>query len=429
MGRRLAPLIALALAALPGAAQAAPDCPQRFEGRPLLEGQGKLESAIVDPRGPLWFTSPKGLMALDRPGAEPRLVAEIPEPGGIAFDLAGNLVVGSGNTIQKGATGDASGPAQMFRVDPTTGAKEVYATGLSMANGIVRAPDGAFLASNAGGFNIDRVVDGQTQRGWARVQSGNGLAIDPGGRWLYVAQTFKPAAIQQVDLADPSRVTPFVEAGPEDAQAGLDGMDRDAAGSLFVAANAKGEVWRVAGAPPEICVVLRGLPAFPNGPSAVAVGKPGTPFPPENLYIVAFNGSLTEIAGAAAPEGPGASGGGRPGSGSGGSGGGPPGSGGAGGNPSGPASAPAQALRLRVTPRSARVRKRTRFALVVERFAENGWQPAARARVRFGGRTYRAGRAGRIRVTRRFRRPVRLRLRARYGGLRSPAVVVRVTRR
>ncbi|HEV2813758.1 MAG TPA: SMP-30/gluconolactonase/LRE family protein, partial [Solirubrobacteraceae bacterium] len=304
MPRRLTALAALALAAFPATAAAAPDCPEKSESRALLENRGTLESVIVDPRGPLWFTNDNSLLRLERPGAEPQVVAEIEEPGGLAFDLAGNVIVGTGNSLQNGAMGDATGPSGLVRVDPLTGAKEVYATGLSMANGLVRGPAGEFYASNDGGFNIDKVVDGKTQRGWAKVQSGNGLVIDSGGRWLYAAQTFKPAAIQQVDLTDPSKVTPYVEAEPADTEAGLDGMDRDAADRLFVTANGAGEVWRVAGAPPEICVVLRGMPGFPDGPSAVAVGRPGTPFSPANLYVVAFNGTLTEISGAATPPAP-----------------------------------------------------------------------------------------------------------------------------
>lgn len=424
--RLLVPLAAAALAA-PAPALAAPACPEQPDTRVLLEGQGKLESVIVDPRGPLWFTSDRGVLRLERPGAEPQLVVELDEaPGGLAFDPAGNVIVGFGNSFANGAVGDATGPAALMRIDPVTGEKEVYATGLSMANGVVRAPDGAFLASNAAGFNIDRVVDGETERGWARVQSANGLTIDSGGRWLYAAQTFKPAAIQQVDLTDPSRVTPFVEAAPEDAEAGLDGMDRDAADRLFVAANAAGEVWRVAGAPPEICVLVGGLATFPNGPSAVAVGKPATPFPPENLYVVAFDGSLVEVPGAATPPPARGGGGGRPDHAGGGRGdGGPPDRAAGDGAKAGDV----LALRLRVRPRTVRVRRRTRLRIVVERFADNGWQRAGGARVRIGrGRALRTSRAGTLRVVRRFRRARRVRMRATFGGVRSAPVAVRVRR-
>ncbi|HEX2086535.1 MAG TPA: hypothetical protein VHF89_12705 [Solirubrobacteraceae bacterium] len=405
MGRRTASLIALALAALPAPAAAAPDCPERSETRVLLEGQGTLESVIVDPRGPLFFTNERSVLRLERPGEQPTVLAEVEEPGGLAFDLAGNLIVGFGNTASNGARGDATGPSGLMRIDPVSGAKEVYATGLSMANGLVRGPDGSFYASNDFGRNIDRVVNGQTERGWAHVPSGNGLAIDTGGRWLYAAQTFQPAAIQQVDLSDPERVTPYVEAGPGDQQAGLDGMDRDAADQLFVTANGAGQVWRVAGSPPEICVVVRGLPGFPDGPSAVAVGRPGTPFPPTHLYVVAFDGRLHEIAGAAAAEPP------------------PPGRRGAAGGPA--AQAP---LRVRVRPTVVVRRQRRRFSIVVERFADHGWQPVPGATVRFAGRRLRTRADGTLRFRHRFARAGRRHVRAFAAGVRSRAVTIVVRR-
>ncbi|HEX8120551.1 MAG TPA: SMP-30/gluconolactonase/LRE family protein [Solirubrobacteraceae bacterium] len=424
--KHLLPAVAVvASAVLAPPAAAAPDCDPPVQPTKLLEAQGHLESVIVDPRGPLYFTNATSVLRLDRPGAQPQVVADVDVPGGLAFDLAGNIIVGSGNSLQNGSTGDATGPSKLVKIDPLTGRTEEYATGLSMGNGLVRGAGNTFYASNDGGFNIDRIVDGKTERGWARVQSGNGLAIDTAGRWLYAAQTFKPAAIQQVDLTDPSRVTPLVEAGPEDAQAGLDGMDRDGADQLFVAANGAGQVWRVAGAPPQICVLVRGLPGFPDGPSAVAVGRPGTPFPPENLYVVAFNGTLLELARVAAPPLEGGAGGGMPGGGSGGG----AGSGAGGTTPGGGAPrGAAMPVRLRLTPRIAVAGRRTRFRVVVEVFRDHGWQRASRARVRFAGRTLRVRRSGARRFARRLRRPGRYRVRATFRGVRSPPVTLLVRR-
>ena len=96
---------------------------------------------------------------------------------------------------------------------PETAARaRPYASGLSMGNGVDRGPDGSFYASNDFGSNIDRIADGQTERGWAKVESGNGLQVDSTGKWLYVAQTFRPAAIQRVEIANPQNVTPFAVA-------------------------------------------------------------------------------------------------------------------------------------------------------------------------------------------------------------------------
>jgi sugar lactone lactonase YvrE len=262
----------------------------------LLTGQGTLESVIVDRRGHLFFTNENSLLRLDRPRGRPTVLTQIESPGGLAFDDSGFLIVGYGNSIENGTVGDATGPSGLLRVDPATGASEVYATGLSMANGVARAPDGSYYASNDVGSNIDRIVDGQTERGWSHVDSGNGMTVDKSGHYLYVAQTFRPAAIQRIDLADPTSVTPYFTAGPEDISAGFDGLTRDDEDTLFVAANGAGQVWRIdRGDPATGCILLGGIPAFPDGPSAVATGHGHGNFPGRNLYVVAFNGTLLEL--------------------------------------------------------------------------------------------------------------------------------------
>ena len=289
------------LAAAPATAAALAPCPGPAPAtRTLLSDQGTLESVIADHRGRLFFTTDDALMRLDDPDGEPKLLVPVPEPGGLAFDTDGSLVVGYGNSPSNGTIGDAAGPSGLLRVDPDSGESEVYATGLSMANGLVRGPDGSFYASNDFGSNIDRITDGKTERGWAQVESGNGLAIDSEGRYLYAAQTFRPAAIQKVALNDPTEVSDYVRAGPDDTAAGLDGMTRDGADNLFVAANGAGQVWRVGADPVEACLLLDGLAPFPDGPSAVATGA-GRGFPARNLYVVTFDGNVIEIADVAVP--------------------------------------------------------------------------------------------------------------------------------
>ena len=305
MRRPLAVLVALlALAATPAAALAAPDCPERSPSRELLSGLGTLESVIVDTKGRLFFTDGGHVLRLDRPGDQPRILADVTEPGGLALEPGGDLIVGTGNSVSNGLAGDLTGPSGLVRLDPDSGAAQPFASGLSMANGLVRGPDGAYYATNDMGSNVDRVLGGQTQRGWAKVDSGNGVAIDSSGRWLYVAQTFRPAAIARVDLRDPASVATHYAAEPADVAAGLDGMTIDAADRLFVTANGAGQVWRVSGSPAQACVVLRGLAGFPDGPSAVAVGARKGPFPATNLYVVTFDGRLIEISGAAVAKKP-----------------------------------------------------------------------------------------------------------------------------
>jgi hypothetical protein len=291
--------LVLAWACTSESAVAAPPCAdQPSSVRTLLENQGTLESVIADESGRLFFTNEDSVLRLDGRGEAPELLAHVPSPGGLAFDADGSLIVGSGNTAANGTVGDLTGPSSLVRIDPDTGAQQLFATGLSMGNGLARDPAGNFYASNDFGMNIDRIRNGQTERGWAHVDSGNGLVVDTAGRYLYAAQTFRPAAIQRVDLANPANVTPHFVADPADIAAGFDGMARDDADRIFVAANASGEIWRVSGTPATGCLILDGLPGFPDGPSAVATGGNGT-FPATNLYAVTFDGKLIELVGAA----------------------------------------------------------------------------------------------------------------------------------
>ena len=397
--RRLALTAAvLLLAAAPPARAAAPDCPDAAKPRTLVEGQPTLESVAVDPLGRLLFSTPTGLMILDRPGAQPRPFAEIDEPGGIVFDGLGHAIVGTGNTIPNGTRGDETGPAGLVRVDLATGAVAPFATGLSMANGVARGPDGTIYATNDFGRNVDRIKPsgGPAERGWAKVQSPNGLEVESSGRFLLVAQTFQPAAIQQVDLRNPSDVRPYVEADADDVQAGLDGTTIDASDRLYAVANGAGEVWRIEGRPPRICKLARGLPGFPDGPSDITLGRAGTPFPPENAYVVTFDGHVYELAGVArggsafvpAPALDPADSGSSvvP----------------ADAEPPPASSRRAPSVRVRVSPRIARVGRRTRFTITVERFRAPAWRAVRGARVRFAGRTLRTNRAGRAITRRRF---------------------------
>jgi gluconolactonase len=294
---------ALAVAAMwPGAADALSPCPGGPpKARTLVSWPTGLESVIVDAKGRLFFTDGSGgrLMRLDRPGAQPRvLVSDIDGAGGLALDPDGSILMGRGNNTENGLVGGETGPAGILKVNPDTGASSVYATNMAMANGAARGPDGALYGTDDLGSSVDRVPPGGgvAERGFAQVESGNGDAVDPTGRYLYVNQTFQPAAIQQVDLEHPDQVTPYFTAtDPADLPAGLDGMAIDPAGRLYSAANGTGQIWRVdPGMPAQGCLLFGGLDRYPNGPSATAVGTTGS-FPPANLYVVTFGGDLIEL--------------------------------------------------------------------------------------------------------------------------------------
>jgi sugar lactone lactonase YvrE len=377
---------------VPAAAQAVPDCSPLPERKTILSGQPILESIIADARGRLYYTdiSNNWLMRLDAPGAEPKHLAS-GGGGGLAWDLDGSLVWGfNGSTQNSVADGPDGG---LLRVDPETGKTTEITRGMGQANGIVRGPDGAFYASNDFGNGIDRVFQGKVQDDWSKVQTPNGLVIDTAGRYLYAAQTFKPASIAKIDLADPTKETPFFEATGADLPAGPDGMTRDDRDRLFLAVNGLGEVWRI-DTDGTACALARGI----MNASALNWGGGAPGFPARNLYVVAFSGVLIELANAT--DKPLAAG------------------------PPKPAEQPA--LRLSVSPSTVHRRRVVRFKLRVTTATQPS-APVAGATVRMGNRRATTGSTGRATISVGYFHPGSKSVRALLAGYRSAATRITVT--
>jgi len=298
--RALGAVVALALL-VPAPALAVPDCKRYPEARVIAEGLGTLESALMDRQGRLLIGGDGALMRMDTPGSEPEVVVPgIEGPGGLAFGGDGFLYMGFVDTIAIGAQGDVDPQAGLLRIDPETGEQTVFAEGLSMANGLVRGPDGSFYASNDIVGGIDRITpDGQVEHRWSDVVSANGLVLARDKASLLSAQTFTAAAIARVPLDDPAAIETYYAAPAEDTAAGLDGMIRDRRDRLYVAANGAGEVWRV-NRSPAACSMASMAP-FPDGPSALAFGRGKRGFDRRNLYVVNFAGEVIELEGARGP--------------------------------------------------------------------------------------------------------------------------------
>ncbi len=286
----------------PARAVAYPD-PKPPRPKVLHSKLGALESAIVDDRGRLFFTSQTwdgpmrgAVLRLDRPGADPVPIARgIDSPGGLALGERGKLIVGFGDSASGGLIGNIVGRAGLLLIDLDSGERETWVSGLGMANGIVRAADGTVYASNDVGTHIERIDrHGSVQRRWAKLWSANGLAVDPTGRYLYAAQTFTRSAIRRIELANPANVT--IHASPDLAGAGafLDGMTIDPAGRLYVAANGAGQIWRV-----DTDGTIRALARGLRFPSAVALGRGPRGFSEGNVYAVTFSGEIVAVPGAA----------------------------------------------------------------------------------------------------------------------------------
>lgn len=269
-----------------------PDCAGVAGVRVVHEGLGAMESAAFLPSGKLVFSQPfrSKLMRKDSLTAQPVEVASgISMPGGIVVNSETEVVIGTGNGA--GGVVPSLGLAGLARVDLVQGQVTPVVKGLSMANGVVRAPDGSYYASDNLALSLDRVSpSGVVQRKWLNLNS-NGLALSRDGRTLFVNQ-FMPAAIKAVNLAD-GAVTLHAAVPLQRALAGLDGLDIDAQGNLYVAAYLSGEIWR-ASPGGQLCRLAQGL----SLPSAVVVGKPGQGFAPDSVYVLSYSGRMYEIAGA-----------------------------------------------------------------------------------------------------------------------------------
>ena len=267
-----------------------PDCPGVGAPRVLLDKQGPLESIAFDTSGRLLFTNmtQKALMRMDLPGATPVTVATgLSGPGGIAVVNEHEAYVGTGNGVN--GLIPALGLAGIAHVDLDTGAVKPYAAGLSMSNGMVRANDGTFYASDDLAKSLDRVLpDGTVQRGWLRLNS-NGMALSLDQKTLYVNQ-LTPAKVFAVDRAT-GAISLVVEAPPARKWTWLDGLDIDSQGRLYVVAYFGGEVWRVEPKTGQMCVAAKGL----SLPSAVAVGHAGHGYAPTSIYITTHSGRVHEV--------------------------------------------------------------------------------------------------------------------------------------
>jgi sugar lactone lactonase YvrE len=289
---------------VPGEASAVPDCPGAQAPRGILTGQGTLESIAADAKGRLFYTDTNtGIVwRLDGPAAQPKPLTE-PIAGalGVMVEPNGSLVVGNGNGDREALLDD--GHAGLVRVNAQTGkVGAVITDGFDMSNGIAHGPDGAYYGSNDFGGGVDRFLRGQVTDNWADLQSPNGIVIDKAQRYMYAAQTFKPASVARIELAT-GRVEPYVDAplGP-DIFGGPDGITRDDADRLYVAVNGLGEIWKV-DTDRSICALARGY----TFASSLTFGGGGG-FPRTSLFFVTFQGQLVELPGVTAnppsPPGP-----------------------------------------------------------------------------------------------------------------------------
>jgi sugar lactone lactonase YvrE len=381
----------LACLLAPPSALAAPDCPGTAPPREVMSGLGVLEAIAADRAGRLYLSDMGGgrVLRVDRPGAEPHVLARFPSPGGLTWDADGTLIAGYGNGAAQGVADN--GQAGLNRVDPDSGETATIASGMGMANGVVRGPDGAVYVTNTfgrEGGRIDRVRGAQVDEAWSPVDGLNGLVIDRAGQNLYGSSTSGPPRIARIPIARPAEVETYAAPTEADGLNGFDGMARDDADRLYVTTQPAEEVWRIDG-PGRICALARGIEA----PSAVAFGGGGAGFPADSLYVITFTGRVIEVPAATD----------RP-----------------------PAPGPPLRLRLAVEPRTVRAGRAARFRFRVRAADRGRTLPVAGAIVRFAGRRVATDGAGRAELVRRIVRPRALPATATARGYQAARAQVRV---
>lgn len=284
------------LGAVPAAAET-PLCVGSFSQRTLFSGQGPMESVTVGGGGTLYVSGldldggGSAIYSYTRGGpAKDRIVSGPDGPGGLAW-AGRDLLWGYGNLLANGAVGDLDPMAGLYRVNPRSGGKKLLSDHLGMANGIARGRDGSVYASNAGGTKLDRITpDGETENGWATVQSANGLALGKNGRYLFANQMVVPSSsIAKIDTRDPSKVFTYFT-NPEGTNVLFDGLARDDENNLYAAVFGKGEVWKIT-PEREACVVASGLSLT----SAVAISSAKKGYRRGNLYAVGYDGNVVQV--------------------------------------------------------------------------------------------------------------------------------------
>ncbi|MCW2545085.1 MAG: hypothetical protein JWM40_2637 [Frankiales bacterium] len=257
----------------------------------LVTGLGVLEN-LLPTRNEIFFSG-GGVQRFTR-GAAPTLFAAASSPGALRIK-DGALWFVTGDGLQSGAFGRADGTLQ--RLDLRTKKQTTFATGLTMPNGFTFLPDGSAVTSRdlsvLNPTGITRITTkGVVQPSWSNQNDGNGMAVDPTGRYLYSDETFTPASnIYRTEIAHPERRTVLTSlGGVKVPPKGLDDLTLSSSGALYVAANSAGQVIRVDPRTGGSCIIASGLTTI----SSVRQGAGGA-FPRNHLYATTFTGRIAEI--------------------------------------------------------------------------------------------------------------------------------------
>jgi hypothetical protein len=287
--------IAAALTAAGSAGGATQPTCTPWGSRTVASGLGILENLSFDGTGGMLLSawSESAILRLTPSGALSPVALGVKGPGGQRV-LGHVLYFNTGDSPESGELGIADGTLQ--RLDLRSGQRTTVATGLTMPNGLLFLPDGDAVVSRDEGTGtgitrIPRDDPSHPQANWIATDDSNGMAVDPTNTWLWFVQTNHDGMpLMRAPLSDPSQATLYASLG---SGSGLDDMDIDAHGVLYIAVNRyplTGEVIRFDPQTRATCVIAAGL----NAPSSVKFGR-GPGWPSDRLYVVAFDGTVHEL--------------------------------------------------------------------------------------------------------------------------------------
>jgi sugar lactone lactonase YvrE len=288
MPRRV--LIVLILAAVLAAPSASFSRPTTVCGpwhvKTLLTGQGWLENLNFDGHGGMTISAlAQGkILRLTRHGLS-TLAANVFAPGG-QVRLGHFLYFNTGDTVPPMPNGTIE------RLDLRTGRTSVWASGLTMPNGLALLPDGDAVVSRDIGTGTGlTLVPSHPPRAprieWARLDDTNGLFVDPTGKWLYTDRTLSSnGEVDRVSITHPQRVR---RVGLLGSGVAPDDLTVDQNGILYVAGFGSGKIYRLDPRTGASCPIASGL----TQPTSARFGGPG--WHAADLYVTDASGHLSQL--------------------------------------------------------------------------------------------------------------------------------------
>ncbi len=234
-------------------------------GPNLLADCPNPEGIAIDPTGNLYAASFPAFQAvrtlsanicvISPAGALIDKISVPPGPAGVTNLLGELFEPGQGLYVVDFANG-TPGFGRLLRVDPATHSITTLATRFAAANAIAQDRHRNLFVSDSFEGNIVKVApDGSSSSVWVSSAllapqgfppfGANGVAFDRDQKNMYVANTSNDTIVRIPIVDDGSAGTPVVFAGGSDATGALDGADGimfDANGDLFVCANQANEI-------------------------------------------------------------------------------------------------------------------------------------------------------------------------------------------